>query len=102
MHAGIANRVNHGGNPAPGPVSPRLSSVAAALPVDQVQRLPASLAEAAAAFAASPLLRQALGEALHGSLVDSQAAELRRAAGLNPEALVASSAWWPLVGGPVG
>jgi glutamine synthetase len=85
----------------PLPLPPPVSGDPAALPADQVQRLPASLAEAAAAFAASPLLRQALGEALHGSLVDSQAAEVCRAAGLSPEALVAASAWWPLVGGPV-
>jgi glutamine synthetase len=61
--------------------------------------LPDSLAAAAAAFAASPLMRHAMGEALHGSLVDSQAAELRRGEGLTQEALVAASSWWPLVGG---
>ncbi|MEA5443800.1 glutamine synthetase, partial [Cyanobium gracile UHCC 0281] len=59
----------------------------------------ASLAEASAAFAASGLLRQALGEALHGSLLDSQAAESRRAEGCSDAELVAAAAWWPVVGG---
>ena len=72
----------------------------AGLPADAVPRLPASLAEASAAFAASSLLRQVMGDALHGSLLDSQAAELRRNAGLTPEEQVLASAWWPLVGGP--
>ena len=66
---------------------------------EEAPRLPDSLAAAAAAFAASPLMRHAMGEALHGSLVDSQAAELRRGEGLTQEALVAASSWWPLVGG---
>jgi len=71
----------------------------AGLPVGTAPRLPASLVEASAAFAASSLLRQALGDALHGSLLDSQAAELRRNAGLTPEDQVLASGLWPLVGG---
>ncbi len=71
----------------------------AGLPAGAVPRLPASLAEASAAFAASSLLRQAMGDALHGSLLDSQAAELCRNAGLTPEEQVLASGWWPLVGG---
>ena len=55
-------------------------------------RLPASLAEASAAFAASALLRQAFGEDLHASLLDSQAAEVRRCAGLGDAALAAGDA----------
>ncbi|MFO7630264.1 MAG: glutamine synthetase [Prochlorococcaceae cyanobacterium] len=65
----------------------------------QIQRLPATLAQASAAFAANAVLQAAMGEALHGSLIDSQAAELRRCEGLDAEALVAASRWWPLVGG---
>ena len=86
----------------PLPLPPPFSGDPAALPPGQASRLPARLAEAAAAFAASPLLRQALGEPLHASLVDSQAAELQRAAGLSHQELVAASCWWPLVGGQAG
>lgn len=53
---------------------------------------------ASAAFAASALLRQALGDVLHGSLLDSQAAEERRSAGCSEAELAAAGAWWPLVG----
>lgn len=69
-------------------------------PAGSVPRLPTSLAEASAAFAASALLRQVMGEDLHSSLQDSQAAELRRNAGLTREEQVLASCWWPLVGGP--
>jgi len=78
---------------------PPLSGDPAALPQGQVPRLPGSLEQASAAFAASALLRQGMGEALHGSLLDSQAAEVRRCALLTPEQLVATGCWWPLVGG---
>ena len=81
------------------PLPPPVSGDPARLPAGAVPRLPASMAEAAAAFAASDLLRQALGEALHGSLCDSQAAEVRRAAGSSEAELVAADAWWPVVGG---
>jgi glutamine synthetase len=63
------------------------------------KRLPACLAEASTAFAASTLLRQAFGEELHGSLLDSQAAEVRRCADLSDAALVRANAWGPLIGG---
>ncbi|MGA1304191.1 MAG: glutamine synthetase [Cyanobium sp.] len=69
------------------------------LPSEQAPRLPSTLAEAAAAFAASPQLRQAMGEALHASLIDSQLSELSRSAALSDQALIAASGWWPLVGG---
>ena len=68
----------------------------------QTPRLPSTLAEAAAAFAASPQLRQAMGEALHGSLIDSQLAELSRSAALSDQPVIAASGWWPLVGGAGG
>jgi glutamine synthetase len=40
-----------------------------------------------------------MGEALHGSLIDSQLSELGRSAALSDQALMAASGWWPLVGG---
>lgn len=81
------------------PLPPPVVGDPAGLPAGVVPHLPASLAEASAAFAASDLLRQALGEALHGSLCDSQAEEVRRAEGCSEAELVAAAAWWPLVGG---
>jgi hypothetical protein len=81
------------------PLPPPVSGDPARLPAGVAVRLPASLAQASAAFAASALLRQALGEELHGSLLDSQAAEVRRCAGLSEAELAAADAWWPLVGG---
>jgi glutamine synthetase len=81
------------------PLPPPVSGDPAGLPAGAVPQLPASLAEASAAFAASDLLRQALGEGLHGALLDSQAAEVRRSAGGSEGELVAAHAWWPLVGG---
>ncbi|MEI8251342.1 MAG: glutamine synthetase [Synechococcus sp. ELA057] len=83
----------------PSLLPPPVSGDPARLPEGQVRRLPTTLSEAAAAFAASALLRQSFGEALHGSLCDSQAAEVRRTAGLEDGALVAADGWWPLVGG---
>ncbi|QEY33077.1 glutamine synthetase [Synechococcus sp. RSCCF101] len=62
-------------------------------------RLPRSLEESSAAFAASTVLVQAMGESLHGSLLDSMAAELQRSAGRTPAQLVQGLRWWPLVGG---
>lgn len=61
-------------------------------------RLPEDLGAASAAFAASTLLRQAMGSLLHDTLVDRQQAELRRCAGLDAESLVASTRWLPLAG----
>ncbi|MEB3305821.1 MAG: glutamine synthetase [Cyanobacteriota bacterium] len=83
----------------PRPLPEPVSGDPAHLPSAQAPRLPSTLAEAAAAFAASPLLRQAMGEILHGSLIDSQASELARSAALSDQALMAASGWWPLVGG---
>jgi glutamine synthetase len=78
---------------------PPVSGDPAQLPAGAALRLPASLAEASAAFAASALLRQAFGEELHSSLLDSQAAEVRRCAAFSDAELAAADAWWPLVGG---
>lgn len=81
------------------PLPPPVTGDPAHLPAGVALRLPASLVKASAAFAASDALRQAFGDALHGSLLDSQAAEVRRCAGLTDAELVAADAWWPLVGG---
>lgn len=81
------------------PLPPPVSGDPAQLPAGAALRLPASLAEASSAFAASALLRQAFGDALHASLLDSQAAEVRRGAGRSDAELAAADAWWPLVGG---
>lgn len=62
---------------------------------EQPPRLAANLEQAAAAFAQSALLRQAMGAELHGSYGDSLQAEIRRAAGLSQEQLVASTRWLP-------
>jgi glutamine synthetase len=81
------------------PLPPPVAGDPALLPAGAAVRLPSSLAEASAAFAASALLRRAFGEELHASLIDSQAAEVRRCAGISDVELVAADAWWPLVGG---
>lgn len=62
------------------------------------ERLPLDLAAASAAFAASLPLRQAMGPLLHDTLVAGQQAEVRRAAALDPEELIASCRWLPLTG----
>ena len=61
------------------------------------RRLPTSLAEASEAFATSNPLKEALGDSLHRALLDSQAAEVRFAAALSDEQLVAAYRHWPLV-----
>lgn len=76
------------------PLPPPVVGDPTGLPAGTAARLPASLAEASAAFAASSLLRQARGEALRGSLLDSQAAER-----CSEAELAAADAWWPLAGG---
>ena len=81
------------------PLPPPVSGDPAGLPDGAARRLPGSLAEASAAFGASAVLRHGLGEPLHGSLLDSQAAEVRRSAGLSDAALAAADGWWPLLGG---
>jgi glutamine synthetase len=81
------------------PLPPPVTGDPALLQSPSGKRLPACLAEASTAFAASTLLRQAFGEELHGSLLDSQAAEVRRCADLSDAALVRANAWGPLIGG---
>jgi len=82
--------------PLPDPVRGDPAALGPAAP----PRLPEDLGAASAAFAASPLLRQAMGALLHDTLVDSQQAELGRCAGLDADALVASTRWLPLGGDP--
>lgn len=59
-------------------------------------RLPRDLAGASAAFAASTVLRAAMGEALHRTLLETQQAEIRRGERLDPDALLAASRWTPV------
>jgi glutamine synthetase len=77
--------------PLPPPVAGDPARLGAAAP----PRLPASLAEASAAFAGSSLLQAALGNVLHASVLETQRAEQRRAAALGAEALLAISRWTP-------
>jgi glutamine synthetase len=61
-------------------------------------RLPLDLAAATAAFEASALLRQALGERLHSTVAEARHAEIRRCEGMEEQALIASTCCWPVVG----
>ena len=62
-------------------------------------RLPSTLVEARHALEGDQVLRSAMGELLHGSLLDSFAGEINRVEDLPPEQQVASTCWWPIVGG---
>ena len=62
-------------------------------------RLPSNLADARTAFDADKVLKDAMGDLLHGSLLDVFAGEIHRVEHFSPEEQVASSCWWPLVGG---
>ena len=53
------------------------------------------------ALAEDDVLQTAMGDLLHGSLLDSFAGEIQRVEDLPPEEQVAKSCWWPLVGGIV-
>ena len=79
--------------PLPPPVEGDPARLGEAAPA----RLPACLAEASSAFAASALLREAMGELLHSTLLASQQAEQRRCAAMDSEQLIASTRWYPLV-----
>ena len=63
------------------------------------RRLPRTLEEALAVFSSSTVLREAMGEHLHSSLMDSVRAEISRCEGMTSEEVIASTRWWPLVGG---
>jgi glutamine synthetase len=57
-------------------------------------RLPQNLGEAVAELEASAMLREAMGELLHRTLVESRQAVMRRSAGLEASDLIASTRWW--------
>ena len=73
----------------------------AAAPGSSARRLPSSLLEARDALAADHVLEAAMGPLLHGSLLDSLAAEIQRVQQLPVEDQVSGCCWWPLVGGLV-
>ena len=58
-----------------------------------VPRLPQSLPESLAAFAASEVLREALGEVAHDTFAAVRRAEAQLLAGLDPEALIDATRW---------
>ena len=66
-----------------------------------IRRLPASLIEARTALEHDAVLQEAMGPLLHGSLLDSLAAEIRNADTKSAEQQVSESCWWPIVGGLV-
>ena len=66
-----------------------------------ISRLPASLVEARMALKSDDVLLEAMGPLLHGSLLDSLAAEIHRVETKSEEQQVSDSCWWPIVGGLV-
>jgi glutamine synthetase len=58
-----------------------------------VRRLPTSLGEATDAFAASGVLREALGPVLHDAVIAVRRGEAARTEGLEPEAVAAAYRW---------
>jgi glutamine synthetase len=66
-----------------------------------ISRLPASLVEARMALESDAVLLEAMGPLLHGTLLDSLAAEIHRVETKSEEQQVSDSCWWPIVGGLV-
>ena len=64
-----------------------------------IDRLPSSLVEARTALEHDEVLRQTMGPLLHGSLLDSLAAEIRNAETKTAEQQANERCWWPIVGG---
>jgi glutamine synthetase len=95
LQALVIDAVSH-----PSPLPEPVVGDPAALPVSP-PRLPETLADARTALADDNVLQTAMGDLLHGSLLDSFAGEIQRVDGLLPEEQVASACWWPLVGGIV-
>ena len=95
LQALVIDAVSH-----PSPLPEPVVGDPAALPVSP-PRLPETLADACTALANDNVLQTAMGDLLHGSLLDSFAGEIQRVDGLLPEEQVASACWWPLVGGIV-
>ncbi len=81
--------------PLPAPVAGDPAVTAA----DTARRLPLSLADALVAFRGSPVLREAMGEALHRTVAEAREAEVRRGEELSQAGLIASTRCWPLSGG---
>lgn len=67
------------GDPALGPAGP--------------ERLPTSLSEAADRFEADPVLREALGDVLHGAVLAVRRAEAERFAGSEPQQIAEATRW---------
>ena len=59
------------------------------------ERVPTDMATGVAALESSEMLRVAMGDDLHRTLVESRQAEGRRIADLTRDQLVASTRWWP-------
>jgi glutamine synthetase len=59
-------------------------------------RLPLSLSEAIVPLSASSLLREAMGDQLHHTLVEAREAEVRRSERLSEAELILSTRAWPL------
>ncbi|MCP9800159.1 glutamine synthetase [Synechococcus sp. RedBA-s] len=66
----------------------------------EAPRLPQTLTEAVLAFAASPLLREAMGEGLQRTVAEARQAEVRRSDALTDADLIASTRAWPFATGP--
>ena len=64
-----------------------------------IGRLPSSLVEARTELEHDEVLLQAMGPLLHGSLLDSLAAEIRNAETKSAEQQANERCWWPIVGG---
>jgi glutamine synthetase len=82
----------------PRPLPPPVSGDPAAMAAGTVRRLPATLADSVAAFEASAVLREAMGEELLRSVAEARQAEVRRSASLGEEELITSTRCWPLTG----
>ena len=66
-----------------------------------IDRLPSSLVKARTALEHDEVLLQAMGPLLHGSLLDSLAAEIRNAETKSAQQQANERCWWPIVGGLV-
>ncbi|MCT0248131.1 glutamine synthetase family protein [Synechococcus sp. CS-205] len=77
---------------------PPLSGDPSAAPAAEAPRLPRTLTEAVRAFETSPVLRDAMGEALQRTVVEARLSEVRRSEPLADDALIISTRAWPLTG----
>ncbi len=58
-----------------------------------IDRLPTTLSEATDRFERQEVLRDAMGDVLHGAVVAVRRAEAERSAGRSPEEIVAATRW---------